>query len=363
MVKTGSRIPRMFNWKTVNQKPSVNYLMMGMFKDGEDILNFNNIVPTMLEVEKLGLHPYLVNRSAPPPQINQEEDEYADFTTTPPHVAAAKKTQKKDALKSPPHKKPRKMSTAALLVQKSPTTIPENSTVGQSSEKSASVADKPVQSKEKEKAAPSAHRVPVDDVSTSKSDDFKSLRQELNQFKQEVLAELKDVFTELKDLRKVIDENFEKVLEHVKGKQNSEKEKGLAPDIQVGIGNESGDTMKASTEEIAEGGDLSGEPKTSVERPADQTGKDTVIAQVLANIAESEMANEQVQEENTSSTVLEEPQAAVCNAQPLSQWLLPDEYLPSQTPGKEIILHPSVPRPSSSSGTDHVPVFDKKYPF
>ncbi|XP_060205994.1 uncharacterized protein LOC132633527 [Lycium barbarum] len=296
------------------------------------------------------------------------------------------------------------MSMAALLVQKSPTTIPKNTTVGQPSKKSTSVADKPVQSKEKEKAAPSAHRVPVDDVSTSKSVNFKSLRQELNQFKQEVLAKFKDVFTELKDLLKVIDENFEKVLEHVKGKQNSEKgddsethvplpdgnihqgaddymdhgdgihmetdtgdvhsteEKGLAPDIQVGIGNESGDTMKASTEEIAEGGDLSGELKTSVEHPANQTWKDTVeekkcsddsnnfevIARVLANIAESEMANGQVQEEkteeNTSSTVLEEPQAAVCNAQPLSQWLLPDEYLPSQTPGKEIMLHPLVPR-------------------
>ncbi|XP_060193308.1 uncharacterized protein LOC132622675 [Lycium barbarum] len=118
---------------------------------------------------------------------------------------------------------------------------------------------------------------------------------------------------------------------------HSTKEKGLALDIQVGIGNESGDRVKVSTEEIVEEGDLSGEPKTSVERPADQTGKYTmeekkhfddsnnseVIAQVLANIAESEMANEQVQEEktgqNTSSTVLEEPQAAVCNAQPLSQ--------------------------------------------
>ncbi|XP_060206390.1 uncharacterized protein LOC132634105 [Lycium barbarum] len=104
-----------------------------------------------------------------------------------------------------------------------------------------------------------------------------------------------------------------------------------------------------------------------------------MIAQVLANIAESEMINEQVHEEkteeNTSSTVLEEPQAAVCNTQPLSQWLLLDEYLPSQTPGKEIMLHPSVTRatrPSkyksspfvtdfgSSSGKDHVHVFDKK---
>ncbi|XP_060169343.1 uncharacterized protein LOC132600294 [Lycium barbarum] len=473
MVKTGSRIPRMFNWRTVNQKPFVNYLMLGMFKDGEDICcKFDNIVPTMLEVEKLGLRPYVVNKLAPPPQTQQEaENEYADFSTTPPHVAAAKKTQKNDASKSPLHKKPRKMSTTALLVQKSPTTIPKKSTVGQSSKKSASVVDKPVQSKEKEKVAPSIHRVPVDDVSTSKSVDLASLRQELNQFKLEVLAEFKVVFTELKDLRKIIDKNFEKVLEHVKGKKNSEKdddsethvplhdgnihqqdddymdhgddihietdtgdvhpteEKGLAPDIQVGIGNDSGDTLKASTEKIAEGGDLSGEPKTSVERPADPTeekglapdiqvdignesddtmeasteeiaeggdlsgepktsvehsGKHTVeeqkcsddsnnsemIAQVLANIAESEMTNEKVHaektEENTSSTVLEEPQAAVCNAQPLSQWLFPDEYLPSQTPGKEIMLHPSVTRatrPSSSSGKDHVHVFDKKYPF
>ncbi|XP_060182432.1 uncharacterized protein LOC132612109 [Lycium barbarum] len=466
MVKSGSRIPKMFNWRTVNQKSYVNYLMLGMFKDGEDICcKFNNIVLTMLEVEKLGLRAYLVNRLAPPPQTHQEEEnEYADFSTTPPHVAAAKKTQKNDASKSPPHKKLGKMLTTALLISR-------------------------FNQRKKEKTAPSVHRVPVDDVSTSKSVDLTSLRQELNQFKQEVLAEfkvvfteLKVVFTELKDLRKIIDKNFEKVLEHVKGKQNSEKDddsethvplhdgnihqqaddymdhgddihmetdtgdvhptEGLAPDTQVGISNDSGDTLKASTEEIAEGGDLSGEPKTSVEHPADPTeqdcslllacvflkekglapdiqvdignesgdtmeasteeiaeggdlsgepktsversGKHTVeeqkcsdesnnsemIAQVLANIAESEMTNEQVHaektEENTSSTVLEEPQAAVCNAQPLSQWLLPDEYLPSQTPGKEIMLHPSITRairPSSSSCKDHVHVFDKKYPF
>ncbi|XP_060190413.1 uncharacterized protein LOC132619570 [Lycium barbarum] len=405
MVKTGSRIPRMFNWRTVNPKPSVNYLMLGMFWDGEEnSCKFNNIVPTISEVEKLDLRAYLVNRRAPPPQTYQEkENEYADFTATPPHIAAAKKTQKNDASKSPPHKKPRKMSTAALLVEKSPTTIPKKPT--------------PVQSKEKEKAAPSVHRVPVDDVSTSKSVDPTSLRQELNQFKQEVLAEFKVVFSELKDLRKTIDKNFKKVLKHVKGKQNSEKDddnethvplhddnlhqqvddymdhgddihmetdtgdkKGLAPDIRVGIGNDSGNTLKASTEEIAEGGDHSGEPKTSVERPVDPTEEkgitpviqvdignesgdtmeasteeiaEEMIAQVLAKIAESEMTDEQVHaekiEENTSSTLLEEPQAAVCNAQPLSQWLLPDEYLPSQTPGKEIMLHSSVTRATCPS--------------
>ncbi|XP_060190352.1 uncharacterized protein LOC132619469 [Lycium barbarum] len=393
MVKTESRIPRMFNWRTVNPKPSVNYLMLGMFKDGEEnSCKFNNIVPTISEVEKFGLRAYLVNRRAPPPQTHQEEEnEYANFTTTPPHIAAAKKTQKNDASKSPPHKKPRKMSTAALLVEKSPTTIPKK------------------------------HK-------TSKSVDLTSLRQELNQFKQEVLAEFKVVFPELKDLRKTIDKNFKKVLKHVKGKQNSEKdddsethvplhdgnlhqqaddymdhgddihmetdtgdvhpteEKSLAPDIQVGISTDSGDTLKASTEEIAEGGDHSGEPKTSVERPekgiapviqvdignesgdtmeasteeiaeggdisgepktsVERSGKHTMekqkcsddsnnsemIAQVLANIAESEMTDEQVHtektEENTSSTVLEEPQTTC-----------------------------------SSSGKNHGHGFDKKYPF
>ncbi|XP_060211049.1 uncharacterized protein LOC132638079 [Lycium barbarum] len=210
-----------------------------MFRDGEDTsCKFNNIVPTISEVEKLGLRAYLVNRRAPPPQSHQEEEnEYADFTTTPPHVAAAKKTQKNDASKSPPHKKPRKMSTAALHVQKSPTTIPKKPTVGQSSKKSASVVDKPVQSKEKEKATPSVHRVPVDDVSTSKSVDLTSLRQELDQFKQEVLGEFKVIFTELKDLRKTIDKNFKKVLKHVKGKQNSEKDDDSETHVPLNNGN------------------------------------------------------------------------------------------------------------------------------
>ncbi|XP_059295636.1 uncharacterized protein LOC132048973 [Lycium ferocissimum] len=461
----------MFKRRTVNQKPSVNYLMLGMFKDGEEIsCKFNNIVPTISEVEKLGARAYRLDGRAPPSQTHQEEEnEYAILPQHLPVLPLPRKL-KRTMLQNLHRTRSPEDVDGGIAWSKPPTTIPKKPTVGQSSKKSASVVDKPVQSKEKEKAAPSVHRVPVDDVSTSTSVDLTSLRHELNQFKQEV------VFCELKDLRKTIDKNFKKVLEHVKGNQNSEKdddsetqvplhdgnlhqqvmitwtmvtiltwrrygrrvlpsdiqvgigndsgdtlkasteeiaeggdhsgeqktsverpvdpteEKGIAPDIQFDIGNESGDTMEASTEEIAEGGDLSGEPKTSVERAgkhtmeekkcSDDSNNSEMIAQVLANIAKSEMTNEQVQaekpEENTSSTVLEEPQAAVSNAQPLSQWLLPDEYLPSQTPGKEIMLHPSVTRatrPSkyksspfvtdfgSSSGKNHVHGFEKKYPF
>ncbi|XP_060188399.1 uncharacterized protein LOC132617415 [Lycium barbarum] len=149
---------------------------------------------------------------------------------------------------------------------------------------------------------------------------------------------------------------------------------GDVPDIGVGHCNESGDTLKASTEEINDGGDLSGEPKSSAQFPCDVSRKDKdegnhesdatrqddssnnsegMIAQVLADIAASDIATQSVKEqdagEHIDHIVSEKPYIAVTDAKPLSQWLLPDEFLPSQTPGKQVILHPSMSRATRPS--------------
>ncbi|XP_059289695.1 uncharacterized protein LOC132043232 isoform X3 [Lycium ferocissimum] len=80
------------------------------------------------------------------------------------------------------------------------------------------------------------------------------------------------------------------------------------PDIGMDHRNGSGETLKASTEELQEGGDNSGEQKESTEdRP-----------------------------------IFETPPKVGENVIPLSQFLLLDELFPSQTPERRMILHPSV---------------------
>ncbi|XP_059277651.1 uncharacterized protein LOC132031753 [Lycium ferocissimum] len=120
-VKNGDRIPRMFNWKTIDGTPHFKDLMTRMFNDDEssrgnlhslflmqnymdDRLTYTNIVATISEIEKLGLRPYLSDNSASTGQ-QQVADDYDDFSSTPPRFAI-KQPQNKGVSQSPPHKKP-----------------------------------------------------------------------------------------------------------------------------------------------------------------------------------------------------------------------------------------------------------------
>ncbi|XP_059309927.1 uncharacterized protein LOC132061068 [Lycium ferocissimum] len=427
-VKTGNRIPRMFNWKTINTQPTVSLLMSGMFREGvsKDHINFRNIVPLTNEVEELGLRPFFVDRPVSPTQIQETEDEYADFSTTPPHVAAAKEKERKDASKSPPRKKSRKMSTTLLPMENRQSTV-QQTIIPPLVPTGVSVPVQPVQSKGKEIVGTSTHCASVDDSSTNKSDDIKSLGEDFNKFKQDVLDVFKSVFTELKDFHLAMDEKLTKLLKNKKLNQNSEKgadsethpqfrdenihqagdaymdhDDGIQMDTttvhvsfpegddhekQADNDNGSGDSVKVSTEEILEGGNLSGEQKILDECPAVETAKETVLADI-AKEHPKEQVTPQKNVRNTSFNDFVDPGAKVCDVQPISEWYLPNEAWPSQTPGKEIakeeeteketILHPSVPRTiwpgkyqtspwctefGSSSGKQQMPLFDKKHPF
>ncbi|XP_059295388.1 uncharacterized protein LOC132048708 [Lycium ferocissimum] len=262
-------IPRMFNWKTINTQPTVFLLMSGMFRE-------------------------------------ETEDEYVDFSTAPPHVAAVKEKERKIASKSPPRKKSRKMSTAPLPEENRQSTV-QQTVIPLSVPTRVSVPVQPVQSKGKETVGTITHHASVDDSSTNRSDDIKSLREDFNKFKQDVVDALKSVFTELKDFRLAMDEKLTKLLKNKKLNQNSEKgadsethaqfrdeniphagdaymdhDDGIQMDTttihvsfpegdrhekQADNGNGSDDTVKVSTEEILEEGDLSGEQKISDECP------------------------------------------------------------------------------------------------
>ncbi|XP_059289694.1 uncharacterized protein LOC132043232 isoform X2 [Lycium ferocissimum] len=107
------------------------------------------------------------------------------------------------------------------------------------------------------------------------------------------------------------------------------------PDIGMDHRNGSGETLKASTEELQEGGDNSGEQKESTEYIVQfledtVSDKSPVVSAKSADIAEEDRP------------IFETPPKVGENVIPLSQFLLLDELFPSQTPERRMILHPSV---------------------
>ncbi|XP_059289692.1 uncharacterized protein LOC132043231 [Lycium ferocissimum] len=211
-VKNGDRIPRMFNWKTIDGTPHFKDLMTGMFNDdeSEDRPTYRNIVPTISEIEELGLRPYLSGKSASTIQ-QQVADDYDDFSSTPPHVSAAKQPQNKGVSQSPPHKKPRQMPMVPSPSKKTTSPITRfgsHSSGGRLTKRHELASTGHASAMEKESAPipnpPSV--VPIDVPSTSKSKDISILREELNEYKN-------------KDLHKAINENFAKVFEYIKVNQ------------------------------------------------------------------------------------------------------------------------------------------------
>ncbi|XP_060200210.1 uncharacterized protein LOC132628447 [Lycium barbarum] len=417
-VKNGDRIPRMFNWKTIDGTPHFKDLMTGIFNDDEsgDRLTYRNIVPTISEIEELGLRLYLSGNSASTGQ-QQVADDYDDFSSTPPHVSAAKQPQNKGVSQSPPHKKPRQMPMVPSPLKKtaSPITrVGSHPSGGRLTRRHgfASTGHAPAVEKESAPIPTPPSAIPVDVPSTSKSEDISSLREELNEFKYKVYAEFRD-------LHKAMNENFAKVFEYMKVNQTTEKgansaapvqpadeyiprEAGVqmqtdtghaeltegvgmqqfdVPDIGMDHRNESGETLKASTEELQQGGDNSGEQKEST-KYINEFPDDTVsvkspvvsansadIAEVLADISRTGWSSGP---SHDKSAVLQEDRP-ICekepnvgeNVIPLSQFLLPDELFPSQTPERRMVLHPSVARNRRPTGSKHITVriFKKKHPF
>ncbi|XP_060196997.1 uncharacterized protein LOC132626223 [Lycium barbarum] len=182
--------------------------MEGMFRDDiHPICTFDDVVPTTAELERLNL-PHVVSQAISNPTDGVEvaegnemvNDDYDDFSTTPPHNVRGKQQQRSAVSDSPPHKKSRQVSVTDSTVRKQPA---RNEPLTTSKDTSTS-----------------RHR----DVQTAtKTDEVKLLRQEFQAFKKDVSAQFTDLNKSMDDIRKCIDDNFKKIVEAIKGNQTSEK--------------------------------------------------------------------------------------------------------------------------------------------
>ncbi|XP_059315932.1 uncharacterized protein LOC132066709 [Lycium ferocissimum] len=111
-IKSGNLIPRILNWRTVEERPKFDALMEGIFRDDiHPICTFDDVVPTTAELERLNLPP-VVSQAIPNPtdgvevaEGNEMVDD--DFSTTPPHNVRGKQQQRSAVSDSPPYKKRR----------------------------------------------------------------------------------------------------------------------------------------------------------------------------------------------------------------------------------------------------------------
>ncbi|XP_060210500.1 uncharacterized protein LOC132637427 [Lycium barbarum] len=350
------------------------------------------------------------------------DDDYDDFSTTPPHNVRGKQQQRCAISDSLPHKKHRLVSVTDSTVRKQ------------------SARNEPLTTSKD--ASTSRHR---DVQTTTKTDEVKLLRQEFQAFKNDVSAQFTELNKSIDDIRKCIDDNFKRVVEAIKGNQTSEKELTiiyiigknmklagtmLTGDVS-GVGmrrsTQRGDTLKASTEEIQGSGETPLKPThpqgevvivhTHVPVPAVQQGgvndnaefsaSEQMVAELLIQCPLDTvipLGPPAIQvNDQADPYMFKTPQSSkVENVVPNSQWLIPDDELPSQlgvqqTTGqgstaeiaqpsientkRRMIVHPSIVRdrkPSKytvsdfmpnyssagSSARSSVPIkFEKKHPF
>ncbi|XP_059288387.1 uncharacterized protein LOC132041696 [Lycium ferocissimum] len=230
---------------------------------------YRNIVPTIREIEELGLRPYLSGKSASTIQ-QQVADDYDDFSSTPPHVSMAKKTQNKGVSQSPPHKKPRQMPMVPSPAKKTTSPITRSGSHpsgGRLTRRHGLASTQHASTMEKEQSAPipNPSAVPVNVPSTSKSDDISGLREELNEFKNKGADSAAPVQPAHDYIPRDPGVQMQTDTGHAASTEGVGMQQFDVPDIGMDHDNGSGETLKASTEELQESGDNSREKKKRID--------------------------------------------------------------------------------------------------
>ncbi|XP_060170722.1 uncharacterized protein LOC132601665 [Lycium barbarum] len=284
-LKSGNSIPRMLNWRSIDSQPKYNILMEGIFRDGKQLsCTFANTIPTSSGLESLQLP---------------------------------------DVVTDSPLSKRRKQLPATASTSKKQQIHTEPQTTLKKSHKDQKVAQKPILQKSaspklNEQMNRPQNTLVLRDVPTaSMKDEMQFLRKDFQVFKESFTS----IGTELSNLRTFIDDNFKKLFEAIKG--NNSVEKGVAPmlheevpDIVVTDGNLSADTRKASTEEISRADEGSfNSTEMLVKLPLE-----TRVPEAGAGIQAEDI---------TDHSILETAPRFDDNIT-RSQWLIPDEMLPSQ---------------------------------
>ncbi|XP_060190405.1 uncharacterized protein LOC132619558 [Lycium barbarum] len=335
-------------------------------------------MPIVNEVAAFQLPPNDI-RIAPttnfPQQAVNDDD---DFTTTPPGAARDTDVKGFVASESPPHKKRRQLSVGGSSSKKAdlvnePIPTPRNTARGESK--------RFVSPKANEAVPPTPPFAQCDIQSTSKEDELPVTRKEFDKFK-------KSVKEEFNDLRDLMNDNLTKILQAIKGNNDSDKQNdgethrtfeddifdkspvheatkgitttrtGIVGDVGLIKVNSSEDTLMGSTEEIKEEGVISGEHNepeafgsqfpinTSQQKTSDMAyvdpasihshSNDDKIVDTLADDVAHVDLDEHDSKQLTPYNVDAQKQGDAIHQE--TQFELPDELLPSQRTISRIVM-------------------------
>ncbi|XP_060182440.1 uncharacterized protein LOC132612121 [Lycium barbarum] len=381
-IKSGNSIPRMLNWRSIDSQPKYNILMEGIFRDGkQSSYTFANTIPTSSELESLQLPDVVVCRDTVEKNVLVDAnegtqvtampvDDFDDFSTTPPHLSKGKQQQRTNQTDSPPSKRRRQLHTTASTSKKQQIHTEPQTTV-KKNHKDQKVAQKPILQKSaspklnEQMNRPQNTTVLRDVPTSSMKEEMQLLRKDFQVFKESVVGEFT---SELSKLRTFMDDNFKKLFEAIKvnnsadkaadseapehqtdaglqltpeenlrhdstiqtspPKHDDESIKGVGPKLHeevpkivVTAGNLRADTRKASSEEInrADEGSFNS-TEGMVAEMLIELPLETRVPEAGAGIQPGDI---------TDHSILETPHRFDENITK-SQWLIPDEMLPSQ---------------------------------
>ncbi|XP_075092139.1 uncharacterized protein LOC142172427 [Nicotiana tabacum] len=338
------RLPRILNWKSTVNQPTYAYLMNDMFNDQGNMIVYNDIQPSDIELAVIQIPPEGVDVENNPTHSDNNQDDSDDFKSPIPHVSSIPQSKIPPAGIS-------EIKETVLHVKK-----------------------------------------PAD----SKSDDLSSLSKDLNSFKDYVMGE----FT---SLRTLINENFKKLSDQVKANQNTERvyqrkkyTRRHDDGIQMLSDANLQDNPKCQTQsDIAVGENSEAmQRKLNTDIHADQhphaiSTEDTLNASTEVNPICVEVRMEGKTTSEVPCTIPPISDEGVSREVHVLQFELADKFLPSQIPETRIVIHhatknvDSTPLPShrnqhpsrwysspyesnfDSAGTSVklTPILDKKYPF
>ncbi|XP_070041716.1 uncharacterized protein [Nicotiana tomentosiformis] len=104
-LRVDNRIPRILNWKSTVNQPTYAYLINGIFNDQGNMIVYNNIQPSDIELAVIQIPPEGVDVENNPTHSDNNEDDSDDFSPTHPLQPKKKHDASVGPSSSPPHKK------------------------------------------------------------------------------------------------------------------------------------------------------------------------------------------------------------------------------------------------------------------
>ncbi|XP_060216438.1 uncharacterized protein LOC132643919 [Lycium barbarum] len=356
-IKSGNSIPRMLNWRSIDSQPKYNILMEGIFRNGkqscskfcpplfycriiafllfvfpgffvQNSYTFANTIPTSSELESLQLPDVVVCRDTVDKNVlvdanegtqvtDMPVDDFDDFSTTPPHLSKGKQQQRTNQTNSPPSKRRRQLHTTASTSKKQQIHTEPQTTVKKN---------------HKDQKVVGEFTSELSKLRTFMDDNFKKLFEAIkvnNSADKAADSEAPEHQTDA-GLQLTPEENLrhDSTIQTSPPKHDDESIKGVGPklheevpEIVVTAGNLRADTRKASSEEINRADEgFFNSTEGMVAEMLIELPLETRVPEAGAGIQPRDI---------TDHSILETPHRFDENITK-SQWLIPDEMLPSQ---------------------------------